>query len=340
VPLQPLTSIDALSILHETRKIWSAGLRIEDYYDFNDMQRHDTWGRRNLQLFGYTTEKGEIAASCKLYKLTMTSGPKDYPCYGVGAIFSRNKFRGQGFGGKIVQAVIQKAKRDKQAGLLLFSDIGEAFYEQYGFNEIGSIEMTVVVDREQTDQDKLSGVDYHVIPFHLANFDLLDRHHRRWLRRRPFGVSRSLDYFAYKARKEDFLNRHSTLSWPMLQLIMVEDGQGNLSYAVYEIGGPNLRVLELVSAAPLVETIWRAVFIEALKHNCRQIKSWESNILELCPGFSLKSFLNGIVYKKDFAPTIYYSQRSWGKVMLLPLENEIRPWLRSFPSPILELDHL
>jgi GNAT superfamily N-acetyltransferase len=340
MPLKPLSSIDALPVLHETRTIWSAGLKVDEYYDFNEMQRHDTWGRRNLQLFGYETTDGQIAASLKLYQLTMTSRGQEYPCYGVGAIFSRKKFRGRGFGGKMVQAVIEKAKQDEQAALLLFSDIGVEFYEQYGFREIGSLELSIVVDEKKIDRNKLLGIDYVVTPLPEIDFDLLERHHRRWLRRRPFGVSRSLDYFAYKARKENFLNVHSGLPWPMLHVITVTNGSSDLAYAIYEIGGANLRVLELVSAPTLVEAIWKAIYLEALKHEIRRIKSWESNILELSPGYSLKSFLLSTVYKQDFTPTIYYSQRSWGKVMILPLENSVLPWLRSFPSPILELDHL
>ncbi len=340
MPLKPLTAIDALTVLRETRSIWSAGLKIDEYYDYNEMQRHDTWGRRNLQLYGYETSDGQIAASLKLYQLTMTARGQEFPCYGVGAIFSRMKFRGRGFGGKIVQSAIEKAKEDGRAALLLFSDIGAAFYEQYGFREIGSVELAILVDKDKIDSGKLSGIDYDVTPLFQSDFDLLERHHRRWLRRRPFGVCRSLDYFAYKARKENFLNLYSRLPWPMLQVITVKGNKGDLAYAIYEIGGANLRVLELVTAPSLVETIWRAIFLEALKYDIRRIKSWESNILELSPGYSLKSFLLSTVYKQDFTPTIYYSQRSWGKVMILPLENNILPWLRSFPSPILELDHL
>jgi predicted acetyltransferase len=270
----------------------------------------------------------------------MTARGQAYSCYGVGAIFSCKKFRGRGFGGKIVQSVIEKAKQDRQAALLLFSDIGAAFYEQYGFREIGSVELEIMVDHDKIDHEKLSRIHYQVVPLSRADFDLLELHHRRWLRRRPFGISRSLDYFAYKARKENFLNLHSQLPWPMLQVITVQGNCCDIAYAIYEIGGANLRVLELVTAPTLVETIWRAIFLEALKYESRRIKSWESNILELAPGYSLKSFLVNTVYKQDFTPTIYYSQRTWGQVMLLPLENDILPWLRSFPSPILELDHL
>jgi GNAT superfamily N-acetyltransferase len=340
MPLKPLSSIDALPVMHETRTIWSAGLTVDEYYDYNEMQRHDTWGRRNLQLYGYETSDGQIAASLKLYQLTMTARGQEFPCYGVGAIFSLKKFRGRGFGGKMVQSVIEKGRQDGKAALLLFSDIGLAFYEQYGFREIGTVELSIFVDASHIDQRKLHGVKYDVTPLSEIDFNLLERHHRRWLRRRPFGVSRSLDYFAYKARKERFLHEHSRLPWPKLHVITVQNDSGDLGYAIFEIGGTNLRVLELVTAASLTETIWRAIFIEALKQQIHRIKSWESNILELAPGFSLKSFLGSTVYKQDFTPTIYYSQRSWGKVMILPLENSLLPWLRSFPSPILELDHL
>lgn len=340
MPLKVLSEIEARQVLQETRQIWSAGLRVDEYYQFNEMQRHDPWGRRNLQVLGYETSDGQIAASLKLYTLTMTARGREYPCYGVGAIFSRKKYRGRGFGGKIVQSIIEKGRADGQAALLLFSDIGTEFYEQYGFREIGAVELQILLEEKQIDRQKLAGVEYKVTPLQEIDLELMERHHRRWLRRRPFGVSRSLDYFAYKARKEIYLNRYSRLPWPMLHVITLENQSGDLAYAIYEIGGANLRVLELVAAESLLESIWKAIFCQALKHEIRRIKSWESNILELAPGFSLKSFLVGTVYKQDFPPTIYYSQRSWGKVMLMPLENAVLPWLRSFPSPILELDHL
>src|ERR1700679_960951 len=99
MPLKLLSATDALSVLHETRTIWRAGLKVDVYYDYNEMKRHDNWGRRNLQFFGYETSDGQIAASLKLHQLTMTSRGQEYPCYGLTAIFSRKKYRGRGFGG-------------------------------------------------------------------------------------------------------------------------------------------------------------------------------------------------------------------------------------------------
>ena len=342
MPLKPLTPVEALQILHETRTIWSAGLKIDEYYDYNEMQRQDTWGHRNLQLYGYETADGQLAASLKLYKLTMTAHGEDFPCYGLGAIFSRHKFRGRGFGGKIVQSVVEKAKKDGQSGLLLFSDIGLSFYEQYGFREIGSVEVSFYVEAQHIDRKKLEGVDYDVFPLYTCDLELMERHHRRWLARRPFGVRRSLDYFRYKVKKEHYLNKHSRLPWPMLHVISMRGPGTDMAYAIYEIGAntSSLRVLELVSAPSLVESIWKAIFLETLRNECTRIKSWESNILDFAPSYSLKSFLISTIYKSDFAPTIYFSRRGWGKVMILPLDNKILPWLRSFPSPILELDHL
>ncbi|MBU6452149.1 MAG: GNAT family N-acetyltransferase [Cyanobacteria bacterium REEB67] len=339
MPFQPLSSTDFLSVLNETRSIWSAGLKPDEYCHYNYMQQREPWGRKHQELWGYRSDNGEIAASLKLYRLSLMSRHQTFPCYGVGAIYSMQKYRGQGFGAKIVEAMIEKAQDDKQAAVLLFSDIGTAFYEQFGFYEMGTIEFSLPVEGAGIDAKKLSGAHYKVTPLIEADLELMERHHRRWLAQRPFGVCRSLDYFRYKVHKEDYLNRHSRLPWPKLHTIMVGDGL-DLAYVIYEISSENLRVLELVTSQALVENIWRAVFAEAVKHGVKKIKSWESNVLELAPSFSLKSFFASTVYKTDFVPTIYYSQRSWGKVMILPLENEVLPWLRTFPSPILELDHL
>ena len=148
----------------------------------------------------------------------------------VGAIYSRLKYRGEGYGGLIVEALIAKAQADQQAAILLFSDIGAEFYSQYGFHEIGTIEFSVPLQIGHLDKKKLGSVKYKVTPLAKANLEEMERHHRRWLSRRPFGVRRSLDYFRYNVRIEDYLNRHSRLPWPMLQVITVHAENNGPNY--------------------------------------------------------------------------------------------------------------
>ena len=338
---EELTAAEFAPVLRETRRIWSAGLANDQYLEFNDMQRTDVWGRRHQEIWGYKTEDGDVAAALKLYKLKIKSRHIEYPCYGVGAIYSIDKFRGQGYGGKIVRAATQKAHQDKQTALLLFSDIGHAFYAQYGFYPAGSIEISVHVNKSALDTKKLKATRYKRMPLYRAPLEEMERYHRRWLARRPFGISRSLDYFKYKVRKEDFLNRHSNLPWPMLHVIMVEGKEASdMAYAIYEVGGDSMRLLELVSSRTLLPKIWRAIFLEAATQHLTRIKTWESNLLDLAPGYSLRTFLKANVFVRGFRPTIFYTQRGWGQPMILPLEKEARPWTMCFPSPILELDHL
>ncbi|CAN5500361.1 hypothetical protein BH11CYA1_BH11CYA1_33320 [soil metagenome] len=333
--LSEIRDSEILQVLHETYELWSSGLSKEDYYHYNAFQRNHDWGKRHLKFLALK-EGGEIAVGCKTYEIELTARGKSYPFLGVGALYSRRKFRGKGFGARFMEEFLDRAESIGAAGVLLFSDIGPEFYEQLGFQELSSLDFSI--DLAVAKWSLPSGAycpEFTCAALTHEDIELMHRYHQRWLARRPFAVRRSAKYWHYKIAKELFLHQNSTLAWPQLQLLMCEGG-----YCIYEIGGKTMRILELVDAGAGPENIWRAILTQANSLQIRKVRGWEGNLRDLSPGFNLKSFLAGDNFQADFRGQIYYSERNWGRTMMLALDIEVCNWFDEFPCPLMELDHL
>ncbi|MBP9808264.1 GNAT family N-acetyltransferase [bacterium] len=333
--LSEIRDSEILHVLHETYELWSTGLTKADYYQYNCFQRNHDWGRRHLKFLALK-HGGEIAVGCKAYQIEISSRGKNYQFLGIGALFSRRKFRGQGLGARFMEEFIDRAENIGAAGILLFSDIGSEFYEQFGFQELSSLDFAIDLALAQWRlPDRTSCAAFTIEELGHEHIEVLHRYHQRWLSRRPFAVRRSAKYWHYKIAKELFLHQNSTLAWPRLQLLKADNG-----YCIYEVGGKTMRILELVDGGIGPENIWRAILTQANALQIRKIRGWEGNLRGLEPGFNFKSFLAGDNFQADFRGQIYYSERNWGRSMMLSLDNKVDDWLYQFPCPLMELDHL
>lgn len=340
--LSEIRDSEILHVLHETYELWSAGLSREDYCDYNQFQRNHQWGRSHLKFLALR-HNGEIAAGCKTYSINAVSRGRDYAFIGVGALFSRRKYRGQGFGSEFMEQFIARALDIEAKGIVLFSDIGADFYERFGFQELSSVDFSINTSEAGWQSGAEPLLDYEIEPLAFEHADYLARYHRRWLSKRPFGIERDDDYWHYKIAKENFLHEHSRLSWPRLQLLKIsEKGNqyANGGYCIYEIGGATLRILEIIDGGCGADNLWRALLSHAARLQIRRIKGWEGNLREFKPGFNLKSFLAQDVFKDDYRGQIHYSERNWGRAMMLPLDPDVEEWFQHFPCPLMELDHL
>lgn len=330
----------SLPLLRETHKIWSAGLSFADYLAYNHKQRCSFWGKRNLRLMALS-RNGEILSSLKLYRLSLQSRGKSFPFFGIGAMYTPERQRGKGHALALVERIMQMAIEEQAAGLLLYSDIGADFYEQAGFIACGGLSFSITLPKLPEEEKKLAALGlagYQRSPLNKEHTDLVLRHYRRWLSRSSFGYVREEDYLTYKIEKESFLHEKSRLAWPGLQIlhdINIDMETGTNFYAIIEMAGSTLRVLELGG-----EGAWQAVLAHCLRENIRKIKGWEGVLAELAPGFRLDSLLSRQLNRPvtDFSFT--FQERSWGLPMLLPLESSVETWCDAIPCPIPELDHL
>lgn len=327
---------DYLPLLKETHKIWSAGLTFAHYVDYNASQRVSAWGRRHLSLLClYDTEnEKEILSSLKLYKLTLKSRGQDFFIYGIGAMYTPQTRRQKGYGQALLLEVIKKAEEENVDGLLLFSDIGEEFYEQVGFELIGGASFTLQLPR-------FGGEDLEACPplkaLEESDVPFVERHYKRWLHKRPYAVERAENYWRYKISKEKYLQANSKLSWPGLSLLKLVDG-----YAILEKAGATLRILELIhgSGQCALEKAWSEIFAYCASQRIRRLTGWEGVLFDLAPAYRLDKLAAALCKRplQDFH--LYFEDRGWGAPMLLPLNEKLESWCEIAPCPILELDHL
>lgn len=332
---KPVHWPDYLPLLRETHKIWSAGLSFAHYVEYNARQRVSAWGRRHLSLICLYQDKdqSEILSSLKLYRLNMKCRGRDYLVFGIGAMYTPQSRREKGYGQTLLRAVIDKARNEKVAGLLLFSDIGEEFYEQVGFQLIGGASFSLDLPRFAAENRV---VCRKIKPLEEVDIAFIERHYTRWLASRPYAVERSENYWRYKIAKEKYLQENSRLSWPELTLLELENG-----YAILEKAGATLRILELVYSPPgTTEQAWAEIFSYCSAERIRRIKGWEGVLLDLAPAYRLDKLAANLYRRplQDFQ--LYFEERGWGSPMFLSLSEELESWCEITPCPMLELDHL
>jgi len=332
---------DILQVLHETYRIWSPGLTKAAHQQYVWEQMSHPWSKNHYRYLVYK-RNSTVAASCKTYALSMTARGREYRILGIGSVYTQQAWRGTGCATDMLHDVIESARAQKYEGLLLYSEIGPDFYERFGFEELGGADFCIFTasagqHTAPLAADTLSPLTPPV-PLEFEHIAWMVRHHARWLRREPYGCVRSEQYWHYKLTKEKFLQRHSHLSWPTLQLIALPGNDCNSGYMIVEKGGTTLRLLEAVGSQEARLKLWRNLLHLSVASGCNRLRGWESGIKILAPRFSLLAVLPDGISESHFEP-VEYTERDWGQGMLLALNADLESWPDQFPCPLLELDH-
>lgn len=351
--IEPADWHDVLQVLHETYRIWSPGLTKAAYQQYIWGQMSHSWSRNHYRYLVYKRQ-GSIAASCKTYELIMTARGREYRVLGIGSVYARLAFRGTGAATAMLEALVESARKKQYDGLLLYTEIGPEFYERFGFEELGAADFCIFkahnsqsehqdqrAKEQPSDQEETSNIAATIkpVPLQYDHIAWLVRHHARWLRGEPYGCVRSEQYWHYKLTKEKFLQKHSHLCWPMLQLIALPGDDHDGGYMIVETGGSTLRLLEAVGSENARLKLWKNLLQLSIESNYNRVRGWESGVKVLGPRFSLTSvWPNDSRQPHCFAP-VEYSERDWGRAMVLPINPELEKWHNELLCPLLELDH-
>lgn len=318
-----------LTVLHETYSIWSAGLTKANYLEYTWLQMNHRWSRKNYRFLIYR-RRGKVAASCKLYSSAMDARGKTYRVGVIGAVYTQQSFRNEGCASALMEDVINLAAAENYDGLLLYTEIGPAFYERFGFRETGGSDFNLVLTQSGSDK-RSKTLSVSPRPIERTDAPEIIRHYKRWLRTQPYGVHRTPDYVDYKVSRERYLHQNSRLCWPCLEITCEPSGDG---YMITETGGATIRVLEVVGCESGRAHLWELLLERAQNDGIQRLRGWESNVRDFAPGFRMDSILS------EGGTALAYNNRNWGRGMLLPLNKSLKPWHQEFPCPLLELDHV
>jgi len=135
-------------ILDHTWTIWNEGLSRDAYVRWNEAQLRTAWGRDHLNRFALLDDRGDLLASAKRYRYDVTLDERIGWMCGIGAVFTPDDRRGQGYASRLIDMLLEQERRDGALMAALFSEIGTAFYERLGFAPVPLDEVTVVVTRK------------------------------------------------------------------------------------------------------------------------------------------------------------------------------------------------
>lgn len=122
-------------ILDETWRIWSDGLARDAYARYNAAQVQTPWGRENLDRL-VLVEDGQVVSTAKRYVLRARLDGRVIRVLGIGAVFTSPARRGRGGASALIEGLLASARDEGFDCALLFSEIGAAYYERFGFTAI------------------------------------------------------------------------------------------------------------------------------------------------------------------------------------------------------------
>ncbi len=170
-------------VLPHSRALWAGARSDEEYAAELRATAASAWGKRRFRLQGLFVD-GALVASCKRYERTLRCGERSVRAAGIGAVFTPERLRGQGYATALLGAFLD-AERDAGVELAyLFSDIRPAFYERLGFVQLPSRTIALRAGDLSDARVEVSALDDRDAGAVRRVFDALDA-------RRPFAFVRT-----------------------------------------------------------------------------------------------------------------------------------------------------
>jgi predicted N-acetyltransferase YhbS len=122
-------------IMDGTYPIWGEGLSRSAYSAWNRAQLATPWGRDHLRRVALVDAE-TLVASAKRYDFQARLGTETAPILGIGAVFTPVPLRGRGHARTLLELMLDDATSRGCRAALLFSEIGPAYYESFGFRAL------------------------------------------------------------------------------------------------------------------------------------------------------------------------------------------------------------
>lgn len=213
-------------ILDFTFPIWNEGLSRQAYGQWNTAQLKTPWGGGHLQRFALLDDVGELLASAKRYRHDIRLDGREGWMAGLGAVFTPPAGRGRGAASRLVQMLIERSREEGALMVSLFSEIGPAFYERFGFRSIPMDEVTVNVTRQGGAPAMLvrAGVDRD-----LADIAAMDASRTSGVR---FSLRRGPSLLAYALSKKRLLAGLGPPGLRQVEFFVAEEGASAVAYVI------------------------------------------------------------------------------------------------------------
>lgn len=218
-------------ILAETYPLWGEGLTRQAYAQWNAAQMQTAWGRSHLSRVALV-DADRVIASAKRYLLTMRIDGRAVPTLGIGAVFTPPDLRGRGFARTLIEALSDRAGAEGCEQVLLFSEIGPAFYERLGFVTVPLTTCDVAVEMKHGAPAMLVRAGEQVDAPHVAVM------HAHRLARYRCGLELDADLVEFSIVKKRMLAGLDRRRRQAVEYFVSEEGHQAVAFVLLQVVRP------------------------------------------------------------------------------------------------------
>jgi hypothetical protein len=183
--------IDA--IYAESHALWGAGLTRDDYRALWHDLAGTIWGRRYSRFLVLTDDDGAVLSSVKVYRPAIRLLKGTGRAAVLGAIFTPAHRRGRGHASSMLEHALGEAAGRGDLVALLFSDIGQPYYERAGFAALPAEEHWARLPRALAREPDGLGLR----PLREEDLEPMSRAHEACNRGRAFALVRDAAHWRF-----------------------------------------------------------------------------------------------------------------------------------------------
>ncbi len=226
-------------ILDASHPLWADGLSPRAYAQYNVGQLRTPWGRRHLCRHALVDHNGQVLTSAKRYDLSIQLDGRRVEAVGIGAVFTPEDQRANGYAPLIIERLVEAARRDGAELALLFSEIGTRYYRRLGFTTVPQKELTLsVVEKPGAPMVLVRAAEERDIPAVAALAAGMTAPYR-------FAMAPTEDFLRYSLSKKRLLAGLSSPGSLTVEFFIVEEGAGAVAFAILTTAGSDDVVLEM-----------------------------------------------------------------------------------------------
>jgi predicted N-acetyltransferase YhbS len=290
MPRLALATTDQVEkIYKESHALWGAGLELEDYIGLWREISTLPWSRRHARFLVWLSDEGLILSSLKLYRPLLRAGRRTARAAVLGAIFTPTAIRGRGHASDMVKAVIEQCRGSGEALVLLFSDIGTAYYQTFGFIPLSAEEQWGALPRIA--REVLAG--WRLRPLKREDMAAIYRAHDDFIHRMPLAIIRDEDHWHFlQERSRGYFERLQDRKIRQSFRVALHDNRfAGYLMTVEGHGEWNVREVGAVGGDPgKMAIILRLGAAEARRSGLRRFYGWfPRELVELLEDWQIKN---------------------------------------------------
>lgn len=135
-------------VLPLTEAMWAQGRTFEAYVAQTTELANTAYGKKSYRTLALS-DGGNMLATFKRYEREARAGHNRLRAIGIGAVFTPEPFRGQGFASAMLAMALDDARSQGVDFAFLFSGIHPQFYKDLGFAELPSRSISLRADSLQ-----------------------------------------------------------------------------------------------------------------------------------------------------------------------------------------------